>query len=39
MNFDAWHGSVWFALVLAAAGYIAGHLFPISKLKGLIKRG
>jgi hypothetical protein len=26
-------GSFWFALMLAAGGYIAGNLFPLSRFK------
>jgi hypothetical protein len=26
-------GSLWFALMLAAGGYIAGNLFPLSRFK------
>jgi len=26
-------GSLWFALLLGAVGYLAGNLFPLSKFK------
>ena len=31
-------GSIWFALLLGAGGYVAGHVFPISFLKKLFGR-
>ena len=31
-------GSVWFGIMLALAGYIAGTVFPISKVMGLFER-
>lgn len=39
MNFDAFVGSVWFGVMMALSGYVVGNLFPIAKLKNLIKRG
>ena len=38
MGFDAWLGSVWFAVMLAFAGYLAGNLFPVKWLAGLVRR-
>ena len=32
MNFDAFLGSVWFALLLGVIGYIAGNVMPIGSL-------
>jgi hypothetical protein len=37
-NFSAWLGSVWFACFTAFAGYIAGHVFPVSRVADLFKR-
>ena len=39
MNFDAWLGSVWFAVMLALAGYVAGNLFPLKWIASLIRKG
>ena len=30
-------GSVWFGVMLALAGYIAGNLFPIGKIMDMFK--
>lgn len=37
-NFSAWLGSVWFAGFTLFAGYIAGHVFPVSRVADLFKR-
>jgi hypothetical protein len=31
-------GSVWFGVMLALAGYLAGNLFPVGKLMDMIKK-
>ncbi len=31
-------GSVWFGIMLALAGYLAGNLFPVSKLMDMFKK-
>jgi hypothetical protein len=33
MTMASFIGSVWFALLLGVCGYVAGNLFPLSKLK------
>ena len=32
-SFAGWLGSLWFALLLGAVGYVGGCLYPISKFK------
>jgi hypothetical protein len=31
-------GSVWFGIMLALAGYLAGNLFPVGKLMDMFKK-
>jgi hypothetical protein len=35
---ESFIGSVWFALMLCAVGYIAGSVVPVSKLPELFKK-
>lgn len=35
---DSFLGSIWFALMLFAVGYIAGSVVPVSKLPELFKK-
>jgi hypothetical protein len=34
-SFESFLGSVWFGVMLGVAGYVVGHVFPISSLKKL----
>jgi hypothetical protein len=38
-SFESLLGSIWFAGLTAFAGYFAGHIFPISSLVSLFKKG
>lgn len=37
-SIESFLGSLWFAGLALAVGYIAGHIFPISKLTGLFNK-
>ena len=37
-SLESFLGSLWFAGLACLAGYIAGQVFPISKIKGLISK-
>jgi len=39
MSFESFLGSVWFAVMLAFAGYVAGNLFPLKWIASLIRKG
>jgi hypothetical protein len=32
-SIESFLGSLWFAALLGVVGYVAGHIFPISKFK------
>jgi len=36
---ESFIGSLWFAGMTALIGYITGHVFPISKVSNLFKKG
>jgi hypothetical protein len=38
-SFESLLGSIWFAGLAAVVGYIAGHIFPITSLADLFKKG
>ena len=37
-SIESFLGSLWFAGMTALAGYIGGHIFPISKITGLFSK-
>ena len=37
-DFSSFLGSIWFSIIVGVAGYIAGQIFPISRLMSLINR-
>ena len=35
---ESFLGSVWFAMMMGLVGYLAGHMFPMSKLMDMFKK-
>lgn len=39
MTIESFLGSLWFAGMAALVGYVVGHVFPISKIANIFKKG
>jgi hypothetical protein len=38
-SIESFLGSLWFAGMTALVGYVVGHVYPISKISNLFKKG